>query len=181
MVCRSIVESHRQHLRFVNTYIAVKKEERQEGIIIIVAMGGGANPSTHNYPTQVWTPTGGWWCHPKLWRRNTVFAFAGIIAVCIPIAMKSAELEVLKALDGVSHSPRLTFDVIPQRNEWMNGVLVFLAFLLWDFLLLVHVSWMNQRIVYVCVFLPCDLADWVKAILRSYTLLGPKPEFRNSG
>jgi hypothetical protein len=58
-------------------------------------MGGGANPSTHNYPTQVWTPTGGWWCHPKYWRRNTVFAFAGIVAVCIPIAMKSAELEVL--------------------------------------------------------------------------------------
>ncbi|XP_024379785.1 uncharacterized protein [Physcomitrium patens] len=56
---------------------------------------GGAPHDAHypGYPTQVWSPTGGWWCHPKLWRRNTVIAFAGIFAVCIPIAMKSAQLE----------------------------------------------------------------------------------------
>jgi hypothetical protein len=51
-------------------------------------------------------------------------------------------------------------------DEWRAGVF---GFLLWYFLLLVCVSWMNQRIVYVCVFLPCDLSDWVKAIFRSYT------------
>lgn len=23
---------------------------------------------------DVWSPTGGWWCDPKGWRRNTAFA-----------------------------------------------------------------------------------------------------------
>lgn len=85
------------------------------------------------------------------------------------------------ALDAVSHSACLTFDVILQRNEWMNDVLVFLVSYCGIFSFSCVWSWMNQRIVYVCVFLPCDLSDWVKAILRSYTWLGPKSEFRNSG
>jgi hypothetical protein len=64
-------------------------------LLAAAAMGGAPHdPHYPGYPTQVWSPTGGWWCHPKLWRRNTVIAFAGIFAVCIPIAMKSAELEV---------------------------------------------------------------------------------------
>ncbi|KAF3504057.1 hypothetical protein F2Q69_00039384 [Brassica cretica] len=39
--------------------------------------------------------SGGPYCRPKHWRRNTAFAMLGVFLVCIPIAMKSAELEVL--------------------------------------------------------------------------------------
>ncbi|CAN1159502.1 hypothetical protein LINPERHAP2_LOCUS22749 [Linum perenne] len=38
--------------------------------------------------------TGGPNCRPKHWRRNTAIAMVGVFLVCIPIAMKSAELEV---------------------------------------------------------------------------------------
>ncbi|GKV51388.1 hypothetical protein SLEP1_g58050 [Rubroshorea leprosula] len=37
--------------------------------------------------------SGGPYCRPKHWRRNTVAMF-GVFLICIPIAMKSAELEV---------------------------------------------------------------------------------------
>ncbi|KAK4385007.1 hypothetical protein Sango_2624700 [Sesamum angolense] len=37
---------------------------------------------------------GGPYCRPKHWKRNTAFAMAGIVLICIPIAMKSAELEI---------------------------------------------------------------------------------------
>ncbi|XP_057847029.1 uncharacterized protein LOC131056782 [Cryptomeria japonica] len=60
-------------------------------------MGGGHGALPEGkypgYPTNVWTMTGGWFCRPKHWRRNTAIAMAGIFLVCIPIAMKSAELE----------------------------------------------------------------------------------------
>lgn len=71
-----------------------------EAFVAAAAMGGAPHDAHYpGYPTQVWSPTGGWWCHPKLWRRNTVFAFAGIFAVCIPIAMTSARLEVRTLVD----------------------------------------------------------------------------------
>jgi hypothetical protein len=38
--------------------------------------------------------SGGPYCRPKHWRRNTAIAMFGVFLVCIPIAMKSAELEV---------------------------------------------------------------------------------------
>eukprot|EP00897_Mesotaenium_endlicherianum_P009792 jgi/Mesen1/8841/ME000053S08241 len=57
------------------------------------AMAGGGHGGYPGYPTEVWSPSGGWWCDPKLWRRNTAIAFVGIIAICIPVAMKSAQLE----------------------------------------------------------------------------------------
>jgi hypothetical protein len=38
--------------------------------------------------------TGGPNCRPKHWRRNTAIAMVGVFLICIPIAMKSAELEV---------------------------------------------------------------------------------------
>jgi len=43
---------------------------------------------------KVWSMTGGPYCRPVHWRRNTAIAMFGVFLVCIPIAMKSAELEV---------------------------------------------------------------------------------------
>ncbi|KAI8463125.1 MAG: hypothetical protein J3K34DRAFT_445160 [Monoraphidium minutum] len=40
-------------------------------------MGGGHEgyrPSGHHYFKEVWSPSGGWWCDPKGWRRNTAIA-----------------------------------------------------------------------------------------------------------
>ncbi|KAH7422797.1 hypothetical protein KP509_12G026100 [Ceratopteris richardii] len=56
---------------------------------------GGHHSNGHypGYPKNVWSLTGGWYCNPRYWRRNTAIALTGIFLVCIPIAMKSAELE----------------------------------------------------------------------------------------
>lgn len=66
--------------------------------------GGGDHHGSHgdgahghgggDFRTKVWTMTGGPNCRPLHWKRNTAIAMAGIFLVCIPIAMKSAELEV---------------------------------------------------------------------------------------
>ncbi|KAI7742514.1 hypothetical protein M8C21_001556 [Ambrosia artemisiifolia] len=58
-------------------------------------MGGGEHHGEHggDFRTKVWTMTGGPNCRPLHWKRNTAIAMAGIFLVCIPIAMKSAELE----------------------------------------------------------------------------------------
>ncbi|ERN05094.1 hypothetical protein AMTR_s00053p00144400 [Amborella trichopoda] len=48
-----------------------------------------------DYRTKVWSMTGGPYCRPKYWKRNTAIAMAGIVLICIPLAMKSAELEEL--------------------------------------------------------------------------------------
>ncbi|XP_065070205.1 uncharacterized protein LOC135695148 [Rhopilema esculentum] len=45
-------------------------------------MGGGKR---FDYPKYVWSPTGGWWCEPRNWKRNTAFAFIGLFAAMIPI------------------------------------------------------------------------------------------------
>lgn len=34
--------------------------------------GGGGN--RFEYPKYVWSPSGGWWCNPRHWRRNTAYA-----------------------------------------------------------------------------------------------------------
>ena len=52
------------------------------------AAGGG------DFRQKVWSMTGGPNCRPVHWRRNTAIAMLGVFLVCIPIAMKSAELEV---------------------------------------------------------------------------------------
>ena len=58
-------------------------------------MGGGAeNGHGGDFRAKVWSMSGGPYCRPKHWRRNTAFAMLGVFLVCIPIAMKSAELEV---------------------------------------------------------------------------------------
>ncbi|MFS8001283.1 hypothetical protein Hanom_Chr13g01188511 [Helianthus anomalus] len=57
-------------------------------------MGGGGNHGHGDFRTNVWTMTGGPNCGPLHWKCNTAIAMAGIFLVCIPIAMKSTELEV---------------------------------------------------------------------------------------
>ena len=57
-------------------------------------MGGGGGEGVGDFRAKVWSMSGGPYCRPKHWRRNTAFAMLGVFLVCIPIAMKSAELEV---------------------------------------------------------------------------------------
>ena len=62
-------------------------------------MGGGEHGHGHgeahgDFRAKVWSMSGGPYCRPKHWKRNTAIAMAGIVLICIPIAMKSAELEV---------------------------------------------------------------------------------------
>ena len=63
-------------------------------------MGGGADHGhghgeVHgDFRNKVWSMTGGPYCRPKHWKRNTAIAMVGVVLICIPIAMKSAELEV---------------------------------------------------------------------------------------
>ncbi|KAK1282058.1 hypothetical protein QJS10_CPB22g00291 [Acorus calamus] len=60
-------------------------------------MGGGGEHGrvghVEDFRTKVWSMTGGPNCRPKHWRRNTAIAMAGIFLVCIPLAIKSAQLE----------------------------------------------------------------------------------------
>ncbi|KAH0936285.1 hypothetical protein HID58_013402 [Brassica napus] len=58
-------------------------------------MGGAEHGHGHggDFRAKVWSMSGGPYCRPKHWRRNTAFAMFGVFLVCIPIAMKSAELE----------------------------------------------------------------------------------------
>lgn len=55
---------------------------------------GGHGLPPGDFRNKVWSMSGGPYCRPKHWKRNTVIAMAGIFLICIPIAMKSAELEV---------------------------------------------------------------------------------------
>jgi len=59
-------------------------------------MGGdhGGGHAGGDFRQKVWSMTGGPYCRPVHWRRNTAIAMFGIFLICIPIAMKSAELEV---------------------------------------------------------------------------------------
>ncbi|EXB57375.1 hypothetical protein L484_016428 [Morus notabilis] len=65
-------------------------------------MGGaehGHGEGAHgDFRSKVWSMSGGPYCRPKHWKRNTAIAMAGIFLICIPIAMKSAELEVIYAV-----------------------------------------------------------------------------------
>ncbi|RVW27065.1 hypothetical protein CK203_057781 [Vitis vinifera] len=57
-------------------------------------MGGVDHGHGEDFRTKVWSMTGGPNCRPKHWKRNTAIAMFGVFLICIPIAMKSAELEV---------------------------------------------------------------------------------------
>ncbi|XP_020109959.1 uncharacterized protein LOC109725262 isoform X1 [Ananas comosus] len=69
--------------------------------------GGGGHGHGHghggeagDFRKKVWSMTGGPYCRPKHWRRNTAIALAGIFLICVPIAMKSAELKLKKATEA---------------------------------------------------------------------------------
>jgi hypothetical protein len=62
--------------------------------------GGGGD-----FRQKVWSMTGGPNCRPVHWRRNTAIAMLGVFLVCIPIAMKSAELEVPLRLPPAARTP----------------------------------------------------------------------------
>eukprot|EP00166_Cyanidium_caldarium_P001217 ctg_1624.g316 len=47
-------------------------------------MGGHARKA--QYPKQVWHPFGGWWAHPRNWKRNTNIVTAIIALIAIPLA-----------------------------------------------------------------------------------------------
>ncbi|KAF3674373.1 hypothetical protein FXO37_06436 [Capsicum annuum] len=55
--------------------------------------GGGDHSHGGDFRTKVWSMSGGPYCRPVHWKRNTAIALAGIVLVCIPVALKSAELE----------------------------------------------------------------------------------------
>ncbi|KAF2315335.1 hypothetical protein GH714_038862 [Hevea brasiliensis] len=55
--------------------------------------GHGAEGAHGDFRAKVWSMSGGPYCRPKHWRRNTAIAMFGVVLICIPIAMKSAELE----------------------------------------------------------------------------------------
>ena len=40
----------------------------------------GAGPQMP-YPKWVWTPAGGWYCHPPNWKRNTALVALGWVVV----------------------------------------------------------------------------------------------------
>ena len=47
-------------------------------------MGRGMGAVNFPYPKWVWTPTGGYWCNPPNWKRNTALAgviWTGIVAI----------------------------------------------------------------------------------------------------
>jgi len=46
-------------------------------------MGGGSQK--YPYPSEVWSPAGGWWANPSAWRRNTGVAFLVSAAVLVPV------------------------------------------------------------------------------------------------
>ncbi|KAK8476305.1 hypothetical protein V6N11_051351 [Hibiscus sabdariffa] len=57
-------------------------------------MMGGGEHGPEDSRTKVWSMSGGPNCRPKHWLRNTaIAAMFRVFLICIPIAMKSAELE----------------------------------------------------------------------------------------
>lgn len=56
--------------------------------------GGHGHGAGGDFRSKVWSMSGGPYCRPKHWKRNTAIAMAGVFILCIPIAMLSAKLEV---------------------------------------------------------------------------------------
>ena len=63
------------------------------------------DPAVSPYPKFVWTPTGGWYCNPPNWRRNTGLAMIFVLVSSGVMWYVSAQLEVrvlyLESLSGV--------------------------------------------------------------------------------
>nr|GMD02237.1 uncharacterized protein LOC109146561 [Ipomoea batatas] len=74
-------------------------------------MAGGGDHGG-DFREKVWTMAGGPNCRPRYWKRNTAIAMAGIVLICIPIAMKSAELEVLHIFDDLCCIKKTVLDSI---------------------------------------------------------------------
>ncbi|THU51372.1 hypothetical protein C4D60_Mb06t30340 [Musa balbisiana] len=88
--------------------------------------GGGGHEMHHggveDFRTKVWSMTGGPYCRPKHWKRNTAIAMFGVFLVCIPIAIKSAELEVFKSSFSSSASKKSTPILLPSFLRNHGGV-----------------------------------------------------------
>lgn len=71
-------------------------------------MGGGDSyhPKGHHTFKEVWSPSGGWWCDPKGWRRNTALAMGAYLVAQYFIFSYSAE-----------HERRYTYPV-----SWVPGM-----------------------------------------------------------
>lgn len=39
----------------------------------------------YKYPQWVWSPTGGWWPHPRMWKLNTGVVIFGLVTMNFPI------------------------------------------------------------------------------------------------
>ncbi|RWW70229.1 hypothetical protein BHE74_00022104 [Ensete ventricosum] len=85
-------------------------------------MGGGGEHGSHggagaagDFRTKVWSMTGGPYCRPKHWKRNTAIAFFGVFLVCIPIAIKSAELELVHFVFLLQQRPHYPVRPIPSQ------------------------------------------------------------------
>ncbi|CAA2983408.1 uncharacterized protein LOC111406096 [Olea europaea subsp. europaea] len=83
----------------------------------------GAHGHGGDFRAKVWSMSGGPYCRPKHWKRNTAFAMFGIVLVCIPIAMKSAELEVLTTTTSSCLPNSLSALV---QEFWEQGLLTML-------------------------------------------------------
>lgn len=100
-------------------------------------MGGGGHGHADaghghgagDFRNKVWSMTGGPYCRPVHWRRNTAIALFGIVLVCIPIAMKSAELEVLIVLFLDFIFLFILADLFWLRSIWTRFCLLSLDFL----------------------------------------------------
>ena len=64
------------------------------------------------YPKYVWSPSGGWWCDPPNWKRNTVVAAIISLTIAATVYVKTRKYEVSKAIDSLaSFAPYLTANV----------------------------------------------------------------------
>ncbi|XP_039117745.1 uncharacterized protein LOC120253476 [Dioscorea cayenensis subsp. rotundata] len=70
-----------------------RERERERESLRPWAEGGDHAHHGEDFRAKVWSMTGGPYCRPKHWKRNTAIAMFGIFLICIPIAKKSAELE----------------------------------------------------------------------------------------
>ena len=86
-----------------------------------VLLQGGTKP--FDYPKYVWSPSGGWWCNPRHWRRNTFYAFVIGGALSGVVWYISAQLEV-----RISFFEKL--DVVVFYLECIHNI-GFLALIFW--------------------------------------------------
>ncbi|PFX32151.1 hypothetical protein AWC38_SpisGene2972 [Stylophora pistillata] len=80
-----------------------------------------------DYPKYVWSPTGGWWCNPRNWKRNTAICFAVVLGLQIPVALLSWSRE-RRYVPPYRHIPSQRFaryakeddPSLPDNYQWIN-------------------------------------------------------------